>query len=220
MNWTGLAIIIIAAAAALAVAVYLVRWIRRIGRSAEGLIDQVKLAQVREETTPKSLAAMDSLLLPQILKDFPEYNPSVIIDRVKADAKLYYESAKEGRILFEQGISTALRESMSLPEGVAGGIVVHRAALTGYDTRGRDRLITYQAAVKYDDDRGTPHQKRLTLRYIAASTDDFANEIEMIKCPNCGAPVPTVGEKVCRYCGTALVTSAGLGWVLTSVKEG
>lgn len=220
MNWLPTALIVIAGLGVVYVAGVLVSRIVRISRKAEGLIDQIKLAQVREENTPRSLAGMENVLLPSILKDFPEYNSALIADRVRADARLYYESAAAGKVLFEEGISAALRESMTFPEDVAGGIIVHRVSLSDYDGRSRDRMITYQAACQYDDESGTHHQTRLKLKYLAAYNDDFAQEIRVIKCPNCGAPVPTVGDKVCRYCGAALKTSVGLCWVLTEVKEG
>lgn len=219
MDWYLIVLIVIAGIAALAVVSHVVRWIARVGRKAEGLIDQINLAQIRAETTPKSLAGMEAILLPEIMKDFPEYNSAVLADRVKADARLYYESAKAGELLYKEGISAALRERLKLPEGVCGGIAIHRVSLSDYDRRSRDKLITYQAAAKYEDAKGTTHQTRLHLKYIAAYDDDFANEIRVIKCPNCGAPVPTVGEKVCRYCGAALRTAPGLCWVLTDIRE-
>lgn len=211
--------IVICAIAALAVVFYVIRRIARIARKAEGLIDEIDLAQAAAETTPRSLTSIENLLLPQVLKDFPEYNAAVAAERVSADARLYYESAAAGEVLFTDGVSAALKESMILPDDVAGSIVVHKVALCAYDKRQRDRVLTYQAAVKYDDRRGKPNQVRLTLKYIAAYTDDLANEIDVIKCPNCGAPVPAVGDKVCRYCGVSLRVNAGLGWVLIDLKQ-
>ena len=199
---------------------YAVMRTARLFNRAEGLIDDIKDAQIREEETPKSLNAMDSLLLPQIMKDFPEYNSEVIIARVMNDAKLFYESAANGEVLFKEGVAASLLDNVVLPKDVLGGVVVHRAALCAYDRKQRDRLITYQASVQYEGTDAKRHQKRLTLKYIAAYSSDFTEKIEVIKCPNCGAPVPTVGEKVCRYCGAALVSPAGFGWVLINMKEG
>ncbi|MBR6428041.1 MAG: zinc ribbon domain-containing protein [Clostridia bacterium] len=214
-----IAIIVIASLAALAVVASIVRWVARVGRSAEGLIKQINMAQVRAETVPRSLAGMESVLLPQIMKDFPEYNGAVIADRVKADALMYYVSAKEGRLMYTKGVSKTFRETVRLPEDVAGGIAVHRVSLADYDRRSRDKVITYQAAAKYEDGHGETHQTRLTMKYIAAYDDDFTEDIRVIKCPNCGAPVPAWGDKVCRYCGAALHTQAGLCWVLNEIKE-
>ncbi|MBO4383961.1 MAG: hypothetical protein J5854_00895 [Clostridia bacterium] len=216
MPWYVIVIIVMVGVGILG---YVVTRIARLFDRAEGLIDDIKDAGIREETTPKSLNAMDSLLLPQILKDFPEYNRAVILDRVTRDAKLFYESAAAGELLYKDGISASLSDNVRLPEGIEGGISVHKIALAAYDRSGRDRLITYQAAVKYDGEDGRPHQTRLSLKYIAANSSDFAERIEVIKCPNCSAPVSTVGEKVCRYCGAALVSPAGAGWVLIDIRE-
>ena len=212
-------LIVIAALAAIAIVSAVVRWIARIGRSAEGLIGQIKDAQVREHTVPKSLSSIEGLLMPQITKDFPDYNASVIAERVKADARLFYESAIKGEVLFDKGTSLPCRQNMQLPDDVAGGVLIHRAALAAYVKQGRDRQLNYQVSAQYDDKNGETWQKRLTLKYIAAYTEDFTDDIHVIKCPNCGAPVPTVGDKVCRYCGAALKTASGYGWVLTSIKQ-
>ncbi|MBQ1521032.1 MAG: zinc ribbon domain-containing protein [Clostridia bacterium] len=212
-------LIVIAALAAAAVVASIVRWIARVGRKAEGLIDQINAAQIREHTMPKSLSSIEGLLLPQIRKDFPDYNASVIAERVKQDAHTFYESAIEGEVLFDKGVSESCRQNMQLPDDVAGGIVIHRAALAAYVKQGRDRQLNYQVAAQYDDKQGETWQKRLTLKYIAAYNEDFTDNILVIKCPNCGAPVPSVGDKVCRYCGAQLRTASGYGWVLTEIKQ-
>lgn len=219
MQWYHIALLAIAGLGVLYVVVYAVRWIVRVGTKAESLIDQIKTADAAARTTPRSLTSVESFILPQVMKDFPEYNPAVIAERVKRDARLFYESAVAGKLLYEGGVSTALRESIMLPKNVAGGIEIHKVALTAYDKRARDRLITYHAAVKYDGADNDVYQVRLRLQYIAAYTNDFQNEIVVIKCPNCGAPVPAVGDKVCRYCGAALLVSAGQGWVLVDAGE-
>lgn len=219
MQWYYIALIAIAGLAVLYVVGYAVRWIARLGSRAEGLIDQIKAADEAARTTPRSLTSVESFMLPQVLKDFPEYNSAVIAERVKRDARLYYESAAAGEVLFDKGVSTLLKENMKFPKNVAGGIEIHKVALTAYDKQARDRLITYQAAVKYDGTDNDVYQVRLKLKYIAAYTNDFQNNIIVIKCPNCGAPVPAVGDKVCRYCGAALLVSAGQGWVLVDIGE-
>lgn len=223
MSWIATAGIVIAS---LAVAAFLIVGIAAIFRrvhgilnTAEGLVSEIKDAEIREEETPKSLNAMDNLLLPQVLRDFPEYSREVIESRVRRDARLYYESGAKGRCLLNEGAAFSLRDSLKLPEGVAGGIIVHRIALAGYDRKGRDKIITYQASVQYDGRDGRHCQRRLVLKYIAAYSADPTDNIEVIKCPNCGAPVPTMGEKTCSYCGASLVTHAGAGWVLIKLSE-
>lgn len=175
-----------------------------------------------EPAAPRSLSSLESVLLPRVLEDFPEYNRLIIAERVKKDAKLYYESGIAGEVLYKEGISAQFRQSFSaaLPAQVKDGVIVHKVALHAYDARSLDRILTYQASVQYTDTTDEIRQKRLVLKYMAAFTDNPSEEIRSYNCPNCGAPLPIVGKKKCQYCGAALKTPAGLGWLLVEAFEG
>lgn len=220
MSWYVIAIIVIVALGVLATVIHIVRWINLLGNSASSLINQIKLAQVKEATVPKSLSAVEKFVMPQLLNDFPEFNVAAAIDRVKSDAALFYRSAIENKVLFSDNTTTALLENLILPKDVKGNIIIHKAALSAYNKLGHDRILTYQASAEYMDTSDTRNQKRLILKYIAASDDDFSQNIHTFTCPNCGAPVPTIGDKVCKYCGIALQTSTSLGWYLMDIREG
>ena len=165
-------------------------------------------------------SAVEKFVMPQLLNDFPEFNVAAAIDRVKSDAALFYRSAIENKVLFSDNSTTALLENLILPKDVKGNIIIHKAALSAYNKLGHDRILTYQASAEYMDTSDTRNQKRLILKYIAASDDDFSQNIHTFTCPNCGAPVPTIGDKVCKYCGIALQTSTSLGWYLMDIREG
>lgn len=220
MSWYVIAIIVIVALGVLATVIHIVRWINLLGNSASSLINQIKLAQVKEATVPKSLSAVEKFVMPQLLNDFPEFNVAAAMDRVKTDAALFYRSAIENKVLFSDNTTTALLENLILPKDVKGNIIIHKAALSAYNKLGHDRILTYQASAEYMDTSDTRNQKRLILKYIAASDDDFSQNIHTFTCPNCGAPVPTIGDKVCKYCGIALQTSTSLGWYLMDIREG
>lgn len=40
-----------------------------------------------------------------------------------------------------------------------------------------------------------------------------------VNCPNCGAPVKTLGEKFCQFCGTAIKEINIRSWRFNSVNE-
>ena len=145
----------------------------------------------------------------------------LIRQRVLKDAKTFYESAQAGRCLYTDGISDQLKERLPsfLPPDVAGGIQVHKAALAAYDDASHDRVLTFQAAAAFQDAAGTTRQRRLILKYLAAWSTDTQTGVKRANCPNCGAPVPIVGSKVCQYCGSALKVWAGTGWLLTDLRE-
>ena len=217
----GIILLILLAGGALVALRFVIRAAWRVGNMASLLSGIIKKADFEAETTPKSLSSAEPLLMDRIKRDFPEYNPELIRQRVMKDAKTFYESARAGRCLYTDGISDQLKERLSsyLPPDVAGGIQVHKVALAAYDDVSEDRVLTFQAAASFRDPTGTTRQRRLVLKYLAAWSTDTMTGVKRANCPNCGAPVPAVGSKACRYCGTALKVWAGTSWLLTDLRE-
>ena len=214
-------LIILIGGGVVAVVRAIVRSALRVGNLASVLSGVIKKADLEAQTTPKSLSSAEPLLLDRIRRDFPEYNPELIRQRVVKDAKTFYESAQAGRCLYGDGISDQLRERLTsfLPPDVNRDIRVHKAALAAYDDASQDRVLTFQAAASFKDSAGVTRQRRLILKYLAAWSTDTVTGVKKANCPNCGAPVPIVGSKVCQYCGTALKVWAGTGWLLTDLRE-
>ncbi|MDO4390172.1 MAG: zinc ribbon domain-containing protein [Clostridia bacterium] len=210
---------IIIGAVLLCVAVPAMRFFHNAGNILSYILSALKSTGAVERPKIRSLSSAGDLFLDRIKRDFPEYNPAMVLNRVKKDARIYLQSAKEGHTLFREGVSDSFRERLaySLPTDVKGGIEVYNAALSGYDDRGRDRILVFQAAAEYLDSRDALRPVRLTLKYIAAYDGNVDGEVRGFNCPNCGAPLPIVGSKICHYCGTGIKSSAGLGWILTDV---
>lgn len=210
---------IIIGAVLLCVAVPAIRFFHNAGNILSYILSALKSTGTVERPKIRSLSSAGDLFLDRIKRDFPEYNPAMVLNRVKKDARIYLQSAKEGHTLFREGVSDSFRERLaySLPTDVKGGIEVYNAALSDYDDRGRDRILVFQAAAEYLDSRDALRPVRLTLKYIAAYDGNVDGEVRGFNCPNCGAPLPIVGSKICHYCGTGIKSSAGLGWILTDV---
>lgn len=210
---------IIIGAVLLCVAVPAMRFFHNAGNILSYILSALKSTGAVERPKIRSLSSMGDLFLDRIKRDFPEYNPAMVLNRVKKDARIYLQSAKEGHTMFRECVSDSFRERLaySLPTDVKGGIEVYNAALSDYDDRGRDRILVFQAAAEYLDSRDALRPVRLTLKYIAAYDGNVDGEVRGFNCPNCGAPLPIVGSKICHYCGTGIKSSAGLGWILTDV---
>ena len=210
---------IIIGAVLLCVAVPAMRFFHNAGNILSYILSALKSTGAVERPKIRSLSSAGDLFLDRIKRDFPEYNPAMVLNRVKKDARIYLQSAKEGHTLFREGVSDSFRERLaySLPTDVKGGIEVYNAALSDYDDRGRDRILVFQAAAEYLDSRDALRPVRLTLKYIAAYDGNVDGEVRGFNCPNCGAPLPIVGSKRCHYCGTGIKSAAGLGWILTDV---
>ena len=202
--------------------------LRRATRGMRERIGYIKnaldeaIAADKEPEKPRSLSSLESVVLPKILKDFPDFNPKVFAERVRRDARTYYESGVQGKQLYTDDATENCREDFAdrLPDDVAGGINVRRVTIAAYDNATRKKIMTCQAAVGYNDKTETPRERRLILKYIAGYADDPESPVMGFNCPNCGAPLPAVGARVCVYCGTAFSAPVSLGWLLMDVREG
>lgn len=191
-----------------------------LGTITSALNDAV--AANNEPPKPRSLSSLESVAMPKILKDFPDFNAKVFSQRVRRDAKTYYESGREHRVLFKDDATEAFKESFEdrLPAEVKDGIEVHRVTIAGYDGSARRKILTCQASVGFIDTNDAQQERRLTLLYIAGYADDPDSEVVGFNCPNCGAPLPAAGARVCVYCGTSFIAPVDRGWMLFDAKEG
>ncbi len=188
------------------------------------LLRLTKHIDEEKQEKPRSLSSVTGLVLPDVLRDFPEYNLALILQGVKRDAETYLKSFPAGRCLYEKGVSPECREQTAadvtrglLP--VSGGVAVHDAAIHRYIKDARDKVLEYQVSAEFMDEELRRRQVRLELQYIAMFTDDVTGQEAAFSCPNCGAPISRVGDKVCEYCGTALEVSANLCWTLIKVSR-
>ena len=225
MDWWKIALIVLGGAAALFGGYLGVRratqgWRERL-RVLKNALDEA-IAADKEPEKPRSLSSLESVVLPKILQDFPDFNPEVFAQRVKRDAKTYYESGIEGKVLFTDDATETFRSAFEdrLPLDVKSGVGVHRVTIAGYDGSTRKKILTCQAAVGFCDKTDTPRERRLILKYIAGYADDPESPIVGFNCPNCGAPLPAAGARVCTYCGTAFSAPVSLGWLLFDAREG
>ena len=194
-------------------------------RERIGIIKQAldeAIAADKEPEKPRSLSSLESVVLPKILKDFPDFNARVFAERVRRDARTYYESGAQGKVLFGDDATETFKEEFEdhLPDSVKDGIAVRRVTIAAYDGSARRKILTCQAAVGFNDTTDVPRERRLVLVYIAGYADDPESPIKGFNCPNCGGPLPAAGARVCVYCGTAFSAPVSLGWMLSEAKEG
>ena len=157
------------------------RRIRRAAGTLSGigvLINAAKAAAVSEsedETTPRSLSRGDSLYLPMIKKDFPDFS---------------LNAAKE-----------AVRAHMTERFGGEDGFRIHRMAIGDYLRSGSEKTVVFQCAYELRED-GKLRQHRALVDYTHKQLTD--EQYAAQTCPACGAAI-RAGAMECAYCGSRLV---------------
>lgn len=153
------------------------------------ILDALGSIETEAETTPRSLNGCDSLLLPQILGYFPDYDPAL--------AKTY------------------AREYLIKELGHHTGFTVHNIVIARYLSSAAQKTIVFQAAVSWQEQSKTL-QKRFALDY--AYILGQAESSVAANCPNCGAPMG-YGESECSYCCSRVANVLGNTWRFTQLRE-
>lgn len=221
--------------------------IRQISQEFLGtpdIVEGLKELEINESTTPKSLNAMTSLYLPRIKKDFPEFQydeMKVRAQNVLTSFLLSLDTKNPGGL--SEG-SPELKAKLSNRIDVLDGegcreeyktFNLHRTEISDYRKADGRCIITFQISCQYYyakvDENGsviagnrdmlTQARYNVDVIYIQ-DRDKITNEYDFAigtNCPNCGAPLKGLGDKICQYCGTPLREINIYAWTFSNVEK-
>lgn len=204
----------------------------------DGLEDQA----AELEHTPKSVNGMTSLCLPRIIKDFPAFNWYEFRQKAENMLKSALMAISNEDISLLTEASPDLRNQVSLQisanrdnriKETYQNIDLHQTEIATYRKQGGTCVITLQTSIgylHYTEDHGmlsegsktVMHQTRynIELQYIQDTAQIETGETAIgTTCPNCGAPITTIGQKVCPYCGLAVTEININTWALNRYTE-
>ena len=181
--------------------------------------------------TPKSVSSLDSIYLDKIEKDFPELNINelksdserVIIDTLNAIEK----KDKEGMLASAKVNSYIKSKIDDLKDDnvIYDDIKIHKTVINHYDKNASVATISLASAVEYyykkGNEVGKKKQTRFKCEYIYIIDSEKVGNVRALglNCPNCGAPIKTLGHKHCEYCSTGVVDIVKKNWVINNIKE-
>ena len=166
--------------------------VRRFSRDVFGTSDifqGLKQADTAHLQSPRSLNGLDSLLLPKILADFPDFDHNLAL--------------------------TYAREYLAEQLNGLENMTIHRIVLAKYLRSLSQKTIVMQAAVSCTEN-GRPSQKRFELDYTYIL--DQGCEHIAANCPNCGGALG-FGETDCPYCGSRVANVMRNTWKFTALRE-
>lgn len=196
-------------------------------RSFGGLYDAIKEADTIQMTTPKTLSGTEPVYRNMVLKDFPEFNLELARSYIKGFLPEYFHAKSTGSVSgirdncsaqFCDSLQSQLdsKKLSGQPFERYESVRVHNAVISGYTKNGYEAAITFEAAVEYALN-GKLSQHKYKILYSYFLSYGARGENESLKCSNCGAPISTLGEKVCVYCGEAIEASVERTWKITDV---
>lgn len=228
---------------------YIRNKVRETSRALFGTSDITQAAkQMKQEysATPKSVSAMTSLLLPKIVADFPDFQYDEMKERAENVLTSYLRAVDSHNPALLQDGSSELKNQLEnhiqmlstqdIQEHFTQ-IKIHRTEISSYRKSEGRCIITFQSAFEcchYTTDSINPskiiegskqykYQTKYNIDLIYIQNRDLVeNELDHalgVNCPNCGAPLTSLGAKVCEYCGTPVIEINIHAWSFSNVED-
>ncbi len=208
--------------------------------------ENTNLDAIRKEelaSRPKSLSAVTRLMLPRITADFPAFSFDEMKHRAeqvltsylhavsKKDTSLLSEGSQELYAKLQNHIASLNSDNR---KETFEQIKIHRTEISNYTKTAGRCIVTFQSAVECkhyiekdgqltDGSKDYKYQTRFEVELVYIQDREIvAEESEKalaMNCPNCGAPLASLGAKVCEYCGSPLVEINIHAWTFFDVTE-
>lgn len=226
---------------------YLQRKTREVSRALFGTSDITQAAkQMKQEysTTPKSVSAMTSLLLPKIVSDFPDFQYDEMKERAENVLTQYLRAVTEKNTAILTDGNTELKQQLDSHIQMLSvknlrehfdHIKIHRTEICQYRKTAGRCIISFQSALEcyhyITDSSSSIKEGSKEYKYQTKYNTDLIyiqdrslveNELDNalgVNCPNCGAPLSSLGAKFCEYCGTPVIEINIHAWSFSNVEE-
>ncbi len=184
------------------------------------------------ENTPKSINGMESVLRPRVEDDFPDMSLEELKAKNKDEVFAYFSAIENLNIThFEKypNVNDIIRKKISenkVYKKKFSNLKVHKQAMSDYRVLNNVNTISFQMAIEYmlsseDTPEAVKTQSRVETQWIwLPDEQNFNSEnAKAFNCPNCGAPVSDLNNRVCIYCQTSVEVDFTKSWRLNSILE-
>ena len=221
-----------------------VREFSRMAWGTDTVKEGIDKMQYEYASTPKSVSGMTSLYLPKITRDFPDFNYDEMRTKSRNVLCSYLLAINSmNPSLLEDGseeLQNHLENKISVLKGAGKrehfkNLKVHRTEIAQYKKAEGRCTITFQSSIQYyhyiTDDNGnvvsgskdTYFQSKYDVDLIYVQDRTLVeNEYDHalgLNCPNCGAPISSLGAKSCEYCGTPVIELNIHAWTFSDIRE-
>ncbi len=212
---------------ALIIYIMIVRFFHKAGVRGSDLLKMKEELEEQEKLRHKEIGGMTNVYLPQILKDFKEFNLDEIYLLTEKSIRTIFKSieTKDMNLLNSKDFNLINKKmKLQLEDLIDSDILYkyddinfHKHAIRSYENKGGVAKLEISSSLEYYYSK-SKHGKELysnkykeqtsyvtTFVYIVDETA-YAKDIDIygLNCPNCGAVIRALNEKECSYCHTGL----------------
>ena len=221
--------------------------IKRVSMELFGTSDITQVAtnlKQEEASTPKSVSGMTSLLLPKISSDFPDFEYNEMKSRAENVLTTYLLAINDRSVGTLHNGNDELKQKLESYIEMLNGkglhehfeqIRIHRTEINQYRKTDGRCIITFQTSLECyhytTDENGTVTSGDKQYKYQTKYNTDmiYIQDLSKVKnegdfalglnCPNCGAPISSLGAKHCEYCGTPIIELNIRSWSFSNITE-
>ncbi len=208
--------------------------------SINRMISEAERIKEEDSNRVRSISGMTDILLPIIVKDFPEFNPNQLFNMTEKSLRIVFESLSNNKSdkldeipLLKDNIITAINSNEK--NGIKlkyTDIKFHKFALKDYKKIDGVATISVCTSVEYYYEKKIngqikekskyKKQTRYCCKFIYIYDESLVGDYVKVlstNCPNCGAVITSLGHKFCEYCGTAIKEINLKAWAFSSYEE-
>ena len=214
------------------------------GKSILSIYQESKRVQEELEKKPKQIGGLTTLLLPLILKNFPDFNEKEFYNQTEESIRLILNAIEKREISsLNKKEYDLIREKIRLQtEDLKENkiiyhyhdIIFHKHTIKSYKKEKGMVKLDIASSLEYNYEKiengkelvkKRKRQTRYTTTFIYIyDTKEAGFDIRILgaNCPNCGAPISSLENKSCTYCKSGLnITVASLlkCWKIIEQKE-
>lgn len=200
--------------------------------------------QFAEEDTyrPKNVSGMTRLLEPEILRDFPDFNKDLLYTIAEQNLRKIFSAIENKSVSGIENDNDLILLMPKLKEEIEDikdrnieikydDIVFHENAIKKYEKTKGMATITISTTLEYyykNSDKkenlcnNIKRQTRYTCQFVYIYDEkklEKKNNIIVINCPNCGAPLRNFELGECEYCSSHFEPINLKLWKMSSYKE-
>ncbi len=220
-----------------------VREVSRLAFGTSDVVEGVKRMEAEAASTPKSVSSATNMYLPRITKDFPEFHfqemreraESVLVSYLRSIDSLDASLLTEGTSEFREQLAMRIQMLRQAEQRECyRQIKVHRTEIHQYRKLKGKCSIVLQSAVEHihyiEKDgkviqgyKDRMKQTKYNVELIYIQDRDLVEHTQDtglgLTCPNCGAPLPSLGAKICAYCDSPVIAINIHTWNFSDVTE-
>ena len=225
--------------------IFVIYKFKQLGFNSFSLFKIKKEIENNANTMPKQVSGMTNVFLPQIISDFPDFdiNHLYLLTEKSISSILRAIESKNISLLEDDDFNLINKKLKLRLEDLINNdilykyddIIFHKHALKNYSKHDGVAIIEVSSSLEYfhqkikngkklNNDTLKKQTRYITKFVYIVDSNAYEKDFNVygINCPNCGAVVPTLTSKKCKYCNSSLniqVVNLLKCWKIIDCKE-